>query len=85
MLDDVDEHGDKRVFGIQYVTFDKGRKAGGEIRTLKGVQKLGSGFNQKARQMINVRAPGNTSHPYPIHIRLITAIDLTGTWEPIYW
>jgi len=71
LMDDVSPQGDRRCFDIEFVKLDVARKTGGEIVVLKGVRKMGSVFNQKARQMINVLAPGAGGHPQPVHLRLI--------------
>ncbi len=84
-MDDCDERGDKITFGITYVTYDSGRKKGGEIITLNNVTKLGSKSNQKNLQMINVSAPGNTAHPNPIHIRLILCVEFGKVGHTINW
>ena len=81
MMENFDENGDKVTFNIEYVTFDVERKTGGELKSLKGVRKVGSRFNQKRSQMINVQAPGNSRHPYPVHIRLILKVN----GEKIHW
>jgi hypothetical protein len=85
MMDARDRRGDKITFGIQYVSLDKGRKKGGQICTLDGVQTVGSVWSQKNNQMINLRAPGNTNHPFPVHIRLILAVKFNDKFEPVYW
>lgn len=81
LIDSFDEIGGRRTFDVQYVRADRQRRTGGQLVELKGVRKIGSQFNQSGKQMINVQAPGNTGHPYPIHIRLITAIN----GEKVYW
>lgn len=80
-MNQEDRFGNRRTFDIEYVTADRKRKTGGEIRSISGVRKVGSTFNQKENQMINVQVPGNTRHPYPVHIRLI----LKYNGNPIYW
>lgn len=80
-MDDFTPEGDKVTFSVKYVTFDRTRKTGGDIKELTGVRKIGSAFHQKNRQMINVQAPGNSRHPYPIHIRLI--LEFNG--EKVHW
>jgi hypothetical protein len=81
MMENVNAFGDKVTFDLDYVTFDFQRKQGGEVKSLKGVRKIGSRFHQKANQMINVQAPGNSRHPYPVHIRLILKVN----GEKINW
>lgn len=75
MMDEFTPMGDKRTFDIEFVKLDVARKTGGELVTLRGVRKMGSVFNQKSKQMINVLAPGAGGHPQPVHLRLITKFN----------
>ncbi len=80
-MDSYTETGDKVCFDLEYVSFDRTRRKGGDLVSLTGVQKVGSTFNQRDRQMINVKVPGSSHHPFPIHIRLITKFN----GEKVYW
>ncbi len=62
----------EKAFQISFVTYNDTTKKGGEIITLTKAFKVGAKYNLNDNDMIAVKQEGNSNHPYPVHIHLIT-------------
>lgn len=64
-----------KPFDIEFVTFDKRRKKGGEIISLSQVVRVNQKHDTKHNGTIGVKNPKNSYHPICIHTWLITKIN----------
>lgn len=62
-------------FQIKFVTADRAKKTGGKIIELTKAFKVGAKHNQRDNDTITIRQEGNSNHPYPVHIHLITEFN----------
>ncbi len=75
IMDQRDGRGVPIPFRISFVTLDRNRRTGGQLKTLDAVIRCGARHSLiRSRQIAVKRVDGN-GHPYPIHLRLITRIN----------
>lgn len=73
---DLKDKGDAPVpFDVDYVSCNRSKNTGGEIKKLKGVVKTGLPWSMSSTFMIGVKVPGSGSNPTAIHCRLILKVN----------
>ncbi len=64
-----------RSFSISFVSFDRNRKKPSEVISLPSVVRVGASHNRKMNDTIVVKPIDRNSHPYTVHINLITEVN----------
>ncbi len=62
-------------FQIKFVTANRSEKTGGKIIELTKCVEVGAKHNQKNNGTVTLKQVINDSHPYPVHIHLITEFN----------
>jgi len=62
-------------FQLKFVTANRQLGTGGKIIELTSAVEVGAKHNQKNNETVTVKQVGNDSHPYPVHIHLITEFN----------
>lgn len=62
-------------FSIKFVSYDAGRKTGGEIITLPRCTRTGANHNRKKNDTTVVKPIDRVSHPYVVHNHLILEVN----------
>jgi uncharacterized protein YqjF (DUF2071 family) len=66
---------EREPFQLKFVTADRTLKTGGKIIELTNAVEVGAAHHQKNNETITVKQLGNSNHPYPVHIHLITEFN----------
>lgn len=66
-----------KPFHIRFVQYDKTRNKGGQIIEVEQATRVGAKYSLKNNNMISIKSVGNSDHPRPVHIHLITEINHT--------
>ena len=74
-MDIKNPDGKPNTFDIEFYTYSRATKKGGEKIVLKKAIKTGLKFNMKEKQMIGLKVPHSGHHIIPAHIRLITKFN----------
>lgn len=75
LMDQVDGRGAAIPFSISWVTCDRNRKTGGEIKRLDKAVRCGAQHHLQRNRQIAVRRADGKGHPYPVHLRLILRVN----------
>ena len=65
----------KEIFDIEFVKYNRKTKKGGEVVAIKNCMSCGLNHSMKKNDTIGIRPAHNSSHPIPVHIRLITKFN----------
>lgn len=75
LMEEKDRDGAPQSFAISFVTLDRKKKTGGQIRHIKRAVKTGLPYKVSDNSLRGVRDLDAGSHPVPVHIRLITEFN----------
>lgn len=76
LIDALNQTEDKsRTFQIKWVTLNKEKRTGGQVIELTRAVRMGAKYKLSGQDMIVVKQKGSGSHPYPVHIHLITEFN----------
>lgn len=75
VMDQVDGRGVAVPFSITWCLYDRNRRTGGEIRTLKNAVRAGAAHHLGRARQVAVKPADGSGHNIPIHLRLILRVN----------
>lgn len=74
-IDTKDKYGNPNSFDVEFFTYSRSKKTGGEKIILKNAIKTGLKFSMKEKEMVGFKVINSGHHINPAHIRLITRFN----------
>lgn len=75
VMDRVDGRGAAVPFSITWVTLDRRRKSGGQVKHLANAVRSGAAHHLGRARQVAVKPADGTGHPIPVHLRLILRVN----------